>query len=125
MILGRSVVVEHLLLPVGTLAVRPGIGISGSHAGIDAAFIVHEGILAGIQDFTLAPRAGPAVGEIVRNARGTFDAFLGGNQNNAVGSTGSVNGTCSSILEHFDGLDILRIQVVDTVDSHGHAIHDV
>ena len=47
-------------------------------------------------------------------------AFLGGHEDNAVGSTASVDSRGSCILEHLDGLDIVGVEVVD---ASLHAVH--
>ena len=119
-----GIAVEHFLLPVGARAVTVGIGIAGSHSGVDEAFVDHEGILGSVEQFTLFPGVGNTIGEIVVHVGLSLGALLGGHEHHAVGGAGTVNGTGSGILEHFDGLDITGIQVIDAAGD-GHAVHNI
>ena len=55
--------------------------------------------------------------------RVTFDALLGGDQDDAVGGTGTVDGSRCRILEDLEGSDVVRIQVVDV--AHWYVVHDI
>ena len=125
-LLDRGVIVEGLILPVGTLAGRGNLGeaVARDDTVVDI-HLIHDGhVLLGIEDFLLAPRVLPAVAAVIRNGRLALGAALGGYEHDAVRSTGAVNGGGSCILQDFNGLDIRRIEVVDaTVDRH--AVHDV
>lgn len=49
--------------------------------------------------------------------------FFGGNEDDAVAGTRTIDSLCGSVFEHLDRLDVLGIEIVDVV--HGCSVHDV
>ena len=50
--------------------------------------------------------------------------LLGGDDHDTVGTSGAVNGRSGGVLQHVDGLDIVRVQGVEAHVHHRHAIYD-
>ena len=121
--LGRSVVVEDFLLPVGALAVFVRVRIERHHSRVHAALVHHHRIFAGVEHFPFSPRAGETVGEVVGNPC-LAAALLGGHEYDAIGCTGSVNGAGCGVLQHFYGLDVVRVEVIYAALDR-HSVHDV
>ena len=133
MVLHRSIVVEHQLLPVGAEAldgVAVGVGqvgriqIKRSLAAIEAALVLHDGIVGGTGHVALLPRILPAHAKVIVDAGLALLAFLRGNQDDAVGSPGTVDGTRGSVLQHLYRLNVGGIHKVNAA-GYGHAIDDV
>ena len=108
-----SVLVEDGAHPVGAFTQRIGIVEHGGIAGIELAFVHHHGILGRVQNGRLAPGILHTVGEVVGNLGLTLGSFLCGDEHNTVRCTGTINSTGSSILEHLDTLDVVRVQEID------------
>ena len=108
-----SVLVKDGAYPVGALPQRIRVVKHGSVAGIELAFVHHDGIFRSVQDLRLSPGILEAIGEIIAHLGLALRAFLGGDEYHAVSGTGTVNGTGSSIFEYLDALDVVRVQVVD------------
>ena len=67
----------------------------------------------------MLPSRLPALGEIVADSHLTHLTLLGGHEDHTIGSTGSVDGTRGSILQHLDTLDVAGVDVVKTtLDRH-------
>ena len=118
MLLHGCIVVEEQFLPVGTKALDSiaigidqviGIGIERCLTTVDVLLVLQDGIVGGTGHIALLPGTLPAVTEVVVDLCLTHLTFLGGHENHTVGSTGTVNGTRGSILQHLDTLDIIRV----------------
>ena len=119
-----SVVVEDFLLPVGTLAIGVRIGVAGSRTAVDVALVDEERVLAGVQHVSFPPRAGNAVGEVVVDVSLALGTLLGGHEDDAVRGARTIDSAGSSVLQDLDGLDVGRVEVIDTAGDR-HAVHDV
>ena len=127
MVCHRCIVVEHGFLPVGAVALH-GLqllcGITGLLSAVDIAFVHHHTILIGVEHIAGLPLILPTERGIVVDLRLTHLTALGVHQNHTVSSTSTIDGTRSSILEHLDALDIIRVKVLDTRLT-GHTVNDV
>ena len=121
-----GVVVEGLVLPVGTLAGGGdfGRGIERLAAVVDAALVHDHHVFGGVEDFLLAPGVLPAVAAVVGDGGLALLAAARGHEHDAVGGTGAVDGGGSRVFEDLDGSDVGRVQVVDAA-VNGHSVHDI
>ena len=124
MVDNTGVVVEHLVLPVGALAILIRIGIDRSLSCVDKTFVHHHSILGGVKHIAVLPWVLPAVREVVVHVYSALLAALGGDEDDTVGSTCTVDGARGSVLQHLDALDVARVQIVDAA-LDGHTINDV
>ena len=116
--------VEYLVLPVGAFAVLCGIVVDGSLTAINCAFVDHCGVFGGVEHVAVLPRILDAKTKIVSYLGCACLAFLGGNEDDAVGSPRTVNRARCSVLQYLDRLDVVGVEVVDAaVDWH--TVHDV
>ena len=102
MLYNRSIVVEQQALPVSSEA-RNGIAVSvdqvvrvsieGSLSAIDILLVLQDGIVGSTGYVTLSPSTLPTLGEVVADAGLAQLTLLGGHQDNAVGSTCTIDGT--------------------------------
>ena len=51
--------------------------------------------------------------------------LLGGHEDDTVGAAGTVDGGRGGVLQDLDGLDILRVEVLDRAAHHRNAVHDI
>ena len=124
MVDNTGVVVEHFVLPVGALAVLIRIGIDRSLSCVDKTFVHHHSILGGVKHIAVLPWVLPAVREVVVHVYSALFAALGGDEDNTVGSTCTIDGARGSILQYLNALDVAGVQIVDTA-LDGHTINDV
>ena len=124
MVDNTGVVVEHFVLPVGALAVLIRIGIDRSLSCVDKTFVHHHSILGGVEHIAVLPWVLPAVREVVVDVYSTLLAALGGDEDDTVGSTCTVDGARGSILQYLNALDVAGVQIVDAA-LDGHTINDV
>ncbi len=129
----RSVVVEHHVLPVPAaaydgVAVGVGevvrIGVSGSLTAVNESLVLKDGVVGGVGNVAFFSGGLPAVREVVVDLGFALFTFFGGNEDYTVGSTGTVDCAGSSILEHFDGLDVVGVDKVKAA-TDGHTVYDV
>ena len=124
MVDNTGVVVEHFVLPVGALAVLIRIGIDRSLSCIDKTFVHHHSILGGVEHIAVLPRILPTIREIVVDVYSALLAALGGDEDDTIGSTCTVDGARGSILQYLNALDVAGVQIVDAA-LDGHTINDV
>ena len=117
-----SIVVEYLLLPVGTFAECVGIRIRERLAVRQGTPVHHDGVLGGVHHVVLLPGVLPSAGKIILYARRALLSRLGGDKDHTVGRAGAVDGSGCGVLEDFDGKDITGIDVVDA-SSDGHTVN--
>ena len=102
-LLDRGVVVEGLVLPVGTLACGCNLceSVERSVAVIGAG-LVHDGhVFLCVEDFFLPPWILPSVASVICNGGFALFAGPGSDEHYAVGCTGTVDCCGSGILEDF------------------------
>ena len=126
MILYGSIVVEGLILPVGSDAGTHHlfIVVAGQVAVVELHLVHHHHVLLSIEDLSLLPWVLPSVAHIVVDSGFSFGTLLGGDQDYTIGGTCPVDGCRGSILEDLHRFDIHRVEVVDTT-AHDHAIDDI
>ena len=133
MILHWRIVVEYQVLPISTksidrIAIRVSqfvwISIDRSLTTIHCTLILKDCIIGSAGHITLLPCTLPAVRKIIVNLRLAYLTLLGGNEYYTIGSTGTIDSTRSSILQHLDTLDITRVEIVETTLDR-HAVYDV
>lgn len=66
----------------------------------------------------------PIITVIVDRELSPLAAGLSGDQHNTVGPTG-LNGCRGCILEHFNGLDVARVEKIGAGTAHGQSVDDV
>lgn len=120
----RSVVVEHLVLPVGTVALHRvavdvdnvvWVGEDRSHTSVHILLILENCIVGSTNHVALAPLRLPAIGEIVVDLSFAFLTLLGGNEDNTVGGTCTIDGTRCCVLQHLDTLNVVGVHKLHTV----------
>ena len=128
------VVVEELVLPVGAEALHGiavdvsevvRVGIERRLSAVDILLVLQDGIVGSTGDVALAPWALPAIREVVVDLGFALRAFLRGDEDDTVGRTRTVDGSGSSVFEHFDALNILGVDELHAVLVGSHAIDDV
>ena len=133
MILHWRIVIEYQVLPISTksidrIAIRVSqfvwISIDRSLTTIHCTLVLKDGVVSGACYIALLPCTLPAVREIVVDLCLAHLTLLGGYENYTVGSTGTIDGTRSSILQHLDTLDITRVEIVETTLDR-HTVYDV
>ena len=104
--------VHHAVPVVVDLAVGIGVRRVG-HALVDPEVVglheglgVHQLLLVGLRDLE-------GVGAVISHARPAFLAAPGGDDDDAVGGSGSVDGRRGGILEHVDGDDVGRVDGIE------------
>ena len=129
-----GIVIEEQVLPVGAEAHDlvaigidnvVGVHVERSHAVLHLALVLQDGIVGGTGDVALLPGRLPARGEVVVDLGLAYLTLLRGDQNNAIGSAGTVDGTRCSVLQHFDALDVLGVDALHTVLVGGHAVYNI
>ena len=129
-----GIVVEQQVLPVGAEATDGvavgidqivGVGVKGSHAVLYATLVLQNGVVGGTGDVAMLPRALPAVREVVVDGSLAQLTLLGGHENDAIGSTGTVDGSRGSVLQHLDALDVGGIYALHAVLVGRHAVDDI
>ena len=118
-----GVLVKDGIYPVSARSKGIRIVVDGSIAGIELAFVHHDGVLGGIQDGGFAPGVLHTVREVVVDHGLSLFTGLGGYQDNTVCGTGTVNGCGSGILQDVNALNVIGVDVVDA--AGGHAVHNV
>ena len=78
--------------------------------------VVQASIIVGAQHLGACHLIGKSKGAVVRDAGRTFLSFLGGHQDDTVGSAGSINGS-RCVFEHGDALHLRGIQVVECLST--------
>ena len=133
MVLYRGIVVEYQVLPISTKSIdRIAIRVSQfvwiskdrSLTTIHCTLVLKDGVVSGACYIALLPCTLPAVREVIVDLCLSYLTLLGGYENYTVGSTGTIDGTRSSILKHLDTLDITRVEIVETTLDR-HAVYDV
>ena len=127
MLNNRSIVVEHLILPVGTITLIAGNLISRVSWCITIVdlHLVHDcHILLGIQDRLLLPGILPTIAEVIVDRGLTGNTGLSSYQNHTIGSTRTIDGCRGSILQDLNRGDIHGVQVADTT-LNSHTINDI
>ena len=120
----RRIVVEELLLPVRALAQRRRVLVDRGQAAVHIHLIHHHSVFMGVEHVLRAPGALPSVGERVIDRRAALVALTGRDQNDAIRTAGTVNGSRRGVLEHFDRENVGRIKIVD-IAADGHPIDNV
>ena len=94
--------------------------------GVGASSTKILAILVGIHHVIYIARnlVNTKVTGIVHLQRLVFLTILGCDDNDTIGSTGTVDGTCRSILQNLDGLDIIWREVTDS-GTHWHTVDDI
>ena len=121
--------VENLLHPVGAGGERVTEVGEAQHVqrgGLVAVgeFLAHQDhIVLGPKHAREFPRLGVQVARRIGDARVAFAAILGGDDDHAVGGTGSIDGARCGVLQDVHRLDVARVDVVDVAELH--AVHDV
>ena len=80
--------------------------------------------MGSIEDTELFPGAGNTIGEVIVYPGCSFGALLGGNKDDAVGCTCTVNSAGGGVLQDLDGLDIGGVKVVYTAFDR-HSVNNV
>ena len=129
-----SIVVEEQVLPVGAEALDGiavgirqvvGVGIEGSRTRLHGTLVLQDGIVGSTRHVALLPGRLPAVGEVVVDAGLAYLTLLGGDKNDAVGGTGTIDGTRGGILQHFDALDVVGVHTLHTILVGRHAVYNI
>ena len=126
---------EHLVEPVGVSAVHElilaGLGVQRIAAGqrcarVGTGLTQVLAVLVGIHHVVdAAGNLVPAEISLIVNLQGLFLlTALGGDDDHTVSSTRTVDGTCRCILQHLDGLDVVRRDVANS-GTHGHTVNHV
>ena len=126
MLRDRRIIIEGLVLPVCSLPCRCDFssGIERGAAVVDAGLVHDHHVFLGIEDFLLSPGVLPAIAAIIINGSLSLFAGAGGHEDHAVGGTCTVDGGRGGVLQDFDRLDVIGVEVVDTsIDRH--SIHNV
>ena len=107
-VLGRSAGARIVLgIQVVVSRTTPVDVLAGGHPGaLVLDDLVGEG--AGVADMHLA-----------------LGTLLGGHEDDTVGAAGTVDGGRGGVLQDLDGLDILRVEVLDRAAHHRNAVHDI
>ena len=124
--------------------VAPGIGIAtaiedlvvvllgrSAGAGIILGIEVVVGrttpvdVLAGAHPGSLVLDGLIGEGACVADVHVALGTLLGGHEDDTVGAAGTVDGGCGGVLQDLDGLDVVRVEVVDRTAHHGDAVHDI
>ena len=127
MLLNRGVIVEHLVLPVGALALERSDVLSRVTRGVAVVHLclVHYNhILLSVQHRLLLPRVLPTVTEVIVNRCLACRSALRGYENNTVGSTRAVDGSRGSILQNLNRSDVNRVEITYAT-LHSHTVHDI
>ncbi len=104
------------VLPIGALAKAGRVGQlrQGNEASRCSAFVHQDGVLLRIEQSNFLPRLLEAiVGVVGHLGRLAFGALLGGDEDDTVATTCTVDGGRGGVLQYRDGLDIGGVQVVD------------
>ena len=120
----RSIVVKYFVLPISALTVRVWVTEFWGDTCIDRTFIDHECVFRSIQYVPFFPGTLPAVRKVVSYFRFADLAGFGGNKDNTVGGTCTVDSSGSGIFQYFDRSDIIRIQVVQPTFKR-HTVYNV
>ena len=127
------IVIEHQILPICTktcdgLSISiyqiVGISIHRSLATVHATFILQNSIIRSTCYVTLLPCTLPAIRKIIINLCLPHLTLFGGNEDNTIGSTCTINSSGCSIFQYFDRFDIIRIHKVKAT-SDRHTVHDI
>ena len=125
---------EHLVEPVGVRAVHEvvlavlakAVATGQRRAAVQAGLTQVVAVLVGIHQ--LVGVAGNLVDTevalVVELQRLVLLTVLRGDDDHTVSSTRTVDGTCRCVLQHLDGLDVVRREVADG-STHGHTVDDV
>ena len=125
MILHRRIVVEYKVLPIGTETIDWGaigifqvvrVGIDRSLTAVYGTLILQDCIIGSAGYIALLPCTLPAVREVIVNLCLAHLTLLGSNEDNTIGSTGTINGS-RSILQYRDTLYLRGIQVVESLST--------
>ena len=100
------------------------IGVGCILAGVDVLLVLQNGIFGGVGYIAVLPSCLPAPRSVVVDLSLALLALLGGDEDDTVGGTCTVDSARSGILEHFDTLDVVGVHKVKT-SLDGHAIDDV
>ena len=94
----------------------------GGTAGIDRGLVVEFGIDPGIDDRRKGRRLLHAVGEVIIDGDLSLRPLLRGDEDDAVGGAGSVDGGGGGVLQDGNLVDVVGVQVreraLDAVDDH-------
>ena len=125
---------EHLVEPVGIRVVHKVVFTVLTHAvtagkrsiGVGGSLTQVVAVLVGIHQVVGAARnnVNTEVALVVNLQRLVFLTVLGGDDDHTVSSTRTVDGTGRSILQHLNGLNVVRREVANG-STHGHAINDI
>ena len=88
-------------------------------AVVETGLVGQFEVLPRIDELRQALRRGDRLLDAEGDLRRRDRTALGGHQNNAVGTLGTVDGRCGSVLEDAEGLDLVGLDVVDVA---GHAV---
>ena len=133
-VLVGSVHVADEIQPVGALegtvldaVVKGGIQdagpVNGGLAHVEVHLVLDVHVLLGIQEFGHLLDVLYTIETVVSDRHIAGLALLGGNEDNTVGTTGTVNGAGCGVLEDVDALDVGGVQGADA--AAGHAVDDV
>ena len=125
---------EHLVEPVGVCAVHEVILAVFTHAvatgqrcaTVGAGLSKVVAVLVGIHQVVGAAGnlVDTEVALVVELQRLVLLTILRGDDDHTVCSTRTVDSTCRCVLQHLNGLDVVRREVADG-STHGHAVNDV
>ena len=115
-------VIHEMVLAIGSKTIATGqrcIGIGSCMTKIIT-------VLVGIHN-VISAAGNPVNAEValIVHLQGlVFLTALGRDDNHTVGSTRTVDSTCRSVLQHLNGLDVVRREVTDSC-THGHTVNDI
>ena len=114
---------EDLVLPVAALNGAPDVHIVVVAVVRRAELVLVEGVVVGRHDLHLLRNLLPTVGGVERHVGLALGTALRGDDDNAVGTAGTVDGRRRGVLQHVDALNLTRSDVADA--RYWEAVDDV
>ena len=118
-------VTDTLVPPVSALRVSDVLDalVSSGTAVIGIAHLVYFFVFRSLGNIGFAERL-EALRDRSLELHGTLTAFLGGDEDDAIGASCTIDSLSGSVLEHLHALDVVLVEKVD-VGTHRHAVDDI